>query len=76
MVADYLTNTGAAAEKSISVPVTQKEANWQSAGDAPNYTLQQMKDGAVSDLTVPAAISGNYTVTIAANGTVTVTAGS
>lgn len=73
LAADYLTNTGAAAEKSIDVPVTQKEAKWQSAGDANNYTLQQMRDGAVSDIDVPAATSGNYTVTIAANGTITVT---
>ena len=72
LVADYLTNTGAAAEKSIEVPVTQKEANWQSAGDNANYELQQMKDGAISTVNVPSKIDGTYKVTIAANGTITV----
>ena len=72
LVADYLTSTEAAAEKTINVPVAQKEANWQSHGNDENYPLEQMKDGAISVVNVPQKITGNYVVKIAANGTITV----
>jgi len=76
LVADYLTSTTAAADKTIAVPVTQKEANWQSHNGDANFPLEQMKDGAISTINVPSATSGNYTVKIAKDGTITVTAGS
>ena len=72
LVADYLTSTEAAAAKTINVPVAQKEANWQSHGDDANYPLEQMKDGEISVVNVPQKIAGNYVVTIAADGTITV----
>ena len=69
LVADYLANTGAATAKSIDVPVAQKETGWQNGSDG---KLETMVDGAISQITVPSKTSGNYTVTIAANGTVSV----
>ena len=76
LVGDFLTSEDAAAEKSIEVPVSQKEDKWQSAGDADKYTLEQMLDGAIEKIEVPAATSGNYVVKIGTDGKVTVTAGS
>ena len=69
LVADYLSNTGAATAKSIPVPVAQREDGWQNGSDG---KLETMVDGTISQITVPAKTSGNYTVTIAANGTVSV----
>ena len=72
LVADYLTSENAAASKTISVPANQKEANWQNKGNAANYPLEQMKDGAITKVSVPAKTSGNYQVTISKGGTITV----
>ena len=72
LVADYLTSTAAAAEKTINVPVSQKQANWQSHDGDANYPLEQMKDGAISVVNVPQKTTGTYDVKIAADGTITV----
>ena len=69
LVADYLGNTGAAAEKSVTVPVTQKEDGWQNG----TGTLEIMVDGTSSVINVPSHTSGNYTITIGTNGVVSVT---
>ena len=71
LVADYLDNSNAAAAKTISVPSTQKEANWQNG----TGKLETMVDGAISEINVPAVVDGSYVVAIAADGKVTVTAG-
>ena len=73
LVADYLTNTEAATEKSIEVEAAQKEASWQSTGDGKAY-LETMIDGTIEEVEIPAVVGGSYKVTIAANGKVTVTA--
>lgn len=70
LVADYLSNTEAAAEKSVTVPATQKEDNWQNG----TGVLEIMIDGTASQISVPVHKAGeNYTITIATNGTVSVT---
>ena len=71
LVADYLGNSNAAAAKTIDVPSTQKEAGWQNG----TGKLETMVDGAITEINVPAVVGGNYAVTIAADGKVTVTAG-
>ena len=70
LVADYLSNTGAATSKTISVPVAQRESGW---AISPNNKLETMIDGTISHVSVPAATSGTYKVTIRANGKVEVT---
>lgn len=72
LVADYLTSTNASAAKTINVPVSQKEDNWQSASDGANYPLEQMRDGAITTVNVPAKTSGNYAVAISADGNITI----
>ncbi len=73
LVADYLTNTGAATAKTIKVPVAQKEANWQTLGaDVTDYPLEQMRDGSITSVNIPQKTSGTYDVTIAADGNISV----
>ena len=72
LVASYLTNDGAAAGFTIDVPVAQKEAKWQTKGDVESYPLEQMKDGSITTVNVSAKITGNYTVSIASDGSITV----
>ena len=72
LVADYLTSDNAAASKSIKVPVAQKEDNWQNKGSLSVYPLEQMRDGAITTVSVPAKTSGDYTVTITKSGNIKV----
>ncbi len=72
LVASYLTNTKAAAAASIVVPAAQKEAKWQNIGDSANYPLEQMRDGSITTVDVPAKTTGDYTVAITASGEVSV----
>lgn len=67
LVAGYLDNSEAAAEKSIAVPATQKEDGWQNG----TGKLETMVDGAITEIDVPAK-TDSYTVTISAAGVVTV----
>lgn len=68
LVADYLDNGDQATEKTINVPVKQKEEGWQNGGG----TLESMVDGEIQHIKVTAKTSGDYTVTISADGKVTV----
>ena len=73
LVTDYLSSTGTFSAKSINVSVNQRTANWQTLNSSPaNYPLEQMKDGAMTTITVPSHTSGTYKVAISAGGTVTV----
>lgn len=66
LVADYLEN-GAA--KSIDVEVAQKKPDWQTT---PPPTLTVMSNGTSEEKDIPAKTSGKYTVSISADGAVTV----
>ena len=70
LVADYLDNSEAAAAKSIEVPATQKENDWQNG----TGKLETMVDGTIREISVPVHLAGtNYTVAISASGIVSVT---
>ena len=73
LVADYLGNSNAAAAKTINVPVAQKEDGWVSGDASKKAYLETMIDGTIQQVEVPAKTSGNYVVTIAADGTVSIT---
>ncbi|MCR4891999.1 MAG: type II secretion system GspH family protein [Lachnospiraceae bacterium] len=69
-VADYLSN-GASSAVSATVSARQTEANWQNSENGTLYTRVKGSEGKVS---VTAQTSpGSYVVTVASDGTVTVT---
>ena len=55
--------------------VQQKVENWQTADSSANYTLQGLGDSGTVSITVPSATSGNYSVAITSDGSISVTAG-
>ncbi len=66
LVAKYLEDTSA---NTITVPCAgQKDTDWHIS----NNTLQTMVDGTVSQISVTAITSGNYTVAITDSGSITV----
>ena len=66
IVTTYL-ETGSAA--STTVPVNARQSEWQTS---PAPQLEVMKDGSASQLSIAPKISGNYTVSIDASGSITV----
>lgn len=62
MMTEYLTWDGTSEIKDITVPVKQRQDNWQSDGDKAKTTISEGKTG--SGISVPAKKSGDYTVTI------------
>ena len=69
MMASYLTDTDGTIAN-INVPVTQKQANWQTDGDAASTTIADGHTGA--GISVPAKTSGNYTLSITTAGVISV----
>ena len=67
VVTDYLTNAGAT---TATVAAQQKVDGWQT--DPAPY-LEIMYGASTSSLTFGTPVNGNYTITIDANGSVTVT---
>ena len=69
-MAAWLTRDGNAAIPAINVPVTQTQANWQCDNNSATTFIAEGHAG--SGVSVPAATSGNYVVSIE-NGVVSVT---
>ncbi|MBR3234725.1 MAG: prepilin-type N-terminal cleavage/methylation domain-containing protein [Atopobiaceae bacterium] len=67
--ADYLA-TGAKEAKTATAPVQQKEAGWQMGAD--QAVIHSRVNGTDTPVSIPAKTSGQYTVTVAADGTVSV----
>ena len=72
LVANYITDPESTGGTSIPVSVMQKQANWQTASDAANYPLQQLVNGSMTTMNIPAKTSGTYNVTIDSSGSVSV----
>ncbi len=69
LAAKYITD---GASGSIAVSAHQTQSNWQNNNNSANYPLEQMVDGSLTTVTVPAKVGGNYTVTITDSGVVSV----
>ncbi len=65
LVSEYLLNP---ASKTVTVAVTQKQANWQTS---PAPTLKQLKSGVETSIAITAKTSGTYSIKINADGTIT-----
>ena len=69
VVTQYLTNDTSHEAK---VTATQKQSNWQMYGNATSASLNERVNGVETVVSVPALITGQYTVSIDASGSVTV----
>ena len=68
LAASYITDGNSG---SIDVSVRQKQDSWQTNNSA-SYPLEQMVDGSISTVNIPAKSTGNYTVAIDGSGKVTI----
>ena len=73
LMTEYLTNGQSAV--STTVPVNQRQPNWQQAGDAASMQIAGDISGYAAKVDVPAGTTGNYTVTVDASGVCTVSVG-
>ena len=81
LMSEYLTKDANTATfpMTATVKVTQTQASWQSTSDGKAYIGSEMKVGTEAKKTrieVPAATSGDYTLSIDKTGECTITAGS
>ncbi|MBQ3796564.1 MAG: type II secretion system protein [Butyrivibrio sp.] len=70
LAASYITD---GASGSITVSAHQTQASWQTLSPVnASYPLEQMVDGSITTVSVPAVVGGNYIVIIDSTGSVTV----